>query len=306
VNGYLIIFGAMFSGIPMMMLAAIIFGNGAPQGFARIVFIALPSLFIAIGLTCIWYGIFGRLGSTLILARDGRLTTIRKFFLIAMPKTVDVKPGDRLRVVTARQRASALAGLKRVVIVRTGAGDIDIIDGVDEPVARQAAEKLSAELGLAVETSAQSGSDDPGGEESDPVVVAPIDRTERQRDVALDSTALYHRWKATVLVAVIIDAIISGVAVTLFATGVLSLRNFVPLLFVGIFGIVALIATAVAVRHAMIAMRLEPPMVTLSVSPLLLGESFEMEYRQKLKSPCRIEGVSARLFLKETAQYRRG
>lgn len=76
--------------------------------------------------------------------------------------------------------------------------------------------------------------------------------------------------------------------------------------FGGFFFLVGAVLTTVGVHRLMAEAKLGRPTVRISVSPLLLGESFSLAYHQPVKGGGCHDGVTATLQMTEQATYRRG
>lgn len=77
-------------------------------------------------------------------------------------------------------------------------------------------------------------------------------------------------------------------------------------LVIGLFLVIGLVLIVSTIAMAMARMKLSPPELSISVHPLRLGESFEVEFRQLAKRPVHIEQVVVKLVCRESATYTRG
>ena len=295
-------FGLFFGGIPLLMMVVLLVGNNGPGLVGRLAIAAFLSLFVLVGGSIFFFGLTGSFGSRSLLLRRGRITKVFRIFVMKIPVEVEVEPSDTVRIMAARTTQDALSGLVRIVLDRSDGPDIDLVERVEESAARAIVDRIRTEVDVAVATESEEDVD--ASEPVDDVAVAPVDREERRSDVVLEAEQGYGHWRGLLVAAVIVDSIMTTVFVVLFLTG--AVESFVLWMFLGAFVLVAMVLTTVAVRHALVAMKLGPAQVTLSVTPLLLGETFSISYEQQVKSSCDVESVRVRLFLKETARYRRG
>lgn len=74
----------------------------------------------------------------------------------------------------------------------------------------------------------------------------------------------------------------------------------------GIFLLIGLVCIGGAIKNFLAGMRLEPPSITISQSPLYLGETFSAEIIQRVKQTATINSVTVTLICREWAQYTQG
>lgn len=74
----------------------------------------------------------------------------------------------------------------------------------------------------------------------------------------------------------------------------------------GIFFLVGLVCAGGAVKAILAASLLDPPSVTISQSPLYLGEFFTAEVVQRVKKAATIQSVTVTLLCREWVQYTQG
>lgn len=123
----------------------------------------------------------------------------------------------------------------------------------------------------------------------------------RSTDVTLAGESAASGFILLVVIGLLTGSIGGGVTWACFADG-----EWGGVAVGSIFALVGAICLAGATTKFLASMRLEPPSLTLSVSPLFLGESFHGELVQRVKKPASINAVTVTLICREWVQYTQG
>ncbi len=74
----------------------------------------------------------------------------------------------------------------------------------------------------------------------------------------------------------------------------------------GVFFLIGLVFIGGAIKMFLAGMRLDPPSITISNSPLYLGETFSAEIVQRVKQTATVQSVQVTLVCREWVQYTQG
>ncbi len=294
--------GAVFAGFALLF-ATIALTTGANQldWFAMVFLVPFLSLFVIVGVGIMIAGILLLMGRAVVRLEEGRLRAGKQWAFLSFFRSTTLEEGGQFKVAPGKSRQEALAGAMRVIYEVPLGDSFVVAEGLHVDDARQLAEALATETGSRfIDSTSEQAIDD---------TLAAIDEhdqrlAQRRKDVDLEPSTSRVAWRAFLLVGIAIDAVVVAIV-----GGTILRGNSPPLplwIFGGVFFLVGAGLTAAGIHRLMAEAKLGLPVVRISVSPLLLGESFSLVYRQPVKGSGVHEGVTATLRMTERATYRRG
>ncbi len=298
----LVPFGAVFAGTALVIgTTAIMLGGGQLNLFAILCPGFILSIFVLVGGGMIFAGLLDLSGTAVVEVAQRQLRAGKRFGPLSYSRKRPLSDGGAFKVVPGSTKREALAGSMRVVYQPPLGERFPVANGLSSSTARELAKGLADETDSRYVDTADAAAIDAG--------LAAMDEQDerlekRDRHVELEPSTSPAVWRGMLFVGLVIDTIVMALFVgALLQNGGPPL----PLLIVG--GIFFVIGTALlgsAVHRMMAEKKLGPPIVRVSVFPLLLGESFQVEFRQPVKGTGRHEGVTMTLAMTEKATYRRG
>jgi hypothetical protein len=120
-----------------------------------------------------------------------------------------------------------------------------------------------------------------------------------------DTTLVGQSASSGAIVLIVLGLVFGGIGVGVCWSG-LSDGETAGVIFGGIFVLIGLLCGGGAVKKMLAAMKLEPPSITISVSPLYLGETLRGELVQRVKKPANINSVTVTLVCREWVEYTQG
>ncbi len=298
----LIPFGAVFAGFALLFgIFAFVFGANQLDWFAIAFIVPFLSIFVLVGTGIMIAGILSWAGRAVVRLEEGRLRAGRQWAFFSFSRSTTLEEGGQFKVAPGKSRQEALAGAMRVIYEVPLSDSFVVAEGLHVDDARRLAEALATETGSRfIDSTSEQAVDD---------TLATMDEhdqrlAQRRKGVELEPSTSHVAWRAFLLVGMAMDAVVVAIV------GGTILRGNSPSLpmwiFGGVFFLVGAGLTAAGIHRLMAEAKLGSPVVRISVSPLLLGESFSLAYRQPVKGGGVHEGVTVTLRMTERATYRRG
>lgn len=290
---FMLLFGSFFGGIPLVMWVGIMFFDDDMSGWAKLGVSAFLSNFFLVGSIFISSGLLGLFGKMTVTLGPDAIAAGHRFGPFRWQKRVTFSQRDGFfKVLPATNQKSALAGVMRIVFHTADGESQPLLSGISEAAANELVAEIEQETGIRKGSTVEVAAD-------------PQDQiSNRDHDVALNISGVVFPWKVMLVICMLLDSIIATIGLVLFFSGV-----DVPFPVWIVMGMTILIASGVltfAIHRGMARMKLGPPTLTISVHPLLLGESFHLQFRQPVKSTGQCAGVIGTLVMEESARYRAG
>ncbi|MBI1903639.1 MAG: PH domain-containing protein [Planctomycetia bacterium] len=289
-----ILFGCGFMVPPLMVLGMANQAQPGQGGWMAVLF-AIP--FLAVGLIAVCISLtvmFGRTYATIddqVLLLQFGLGPLR--FWRRVPLT-NIKA-----VMLAPTAGKRLSGSADVSLTLADGKTFPMAQGLAPDYLRPIAEDLAARCPLTLDDRTRRAAADA---DAGPIVPRPPATIFRRENVVLTPAASSGNWLGLLIFAVIWNGISWTIAVVIFTQE----AGVCPILFISLFLLVGLLAAAGTAAKMLAMSRFHPPVVTVSVQPLFLGEPFICQVVQRAKKLVQIDRINLKLICRESATYRSG
>ncbi|MDA7979764.1 MAG: hypothetical protein MPJ50_13435 [Pirellulales bacterium] len=294
----LAVFGAVFGGFALLwMVMALTITFAADNAFAQICFPAFGLPFLAVGGGMFVYGMgMSRSQAIIEITADSLVVTDGWGPLRRSRK----RPKQMIAALSVRSHlATQTAGGCLIEAKTAKNGSFRFAKGYSQGLLVPVAEDLLTKL----EVAPSAGTDAPRVSVMVSTAGMPHVPEPRPRDVVLSRAASGMGGLALLVFAIVWNGIVGVVGSILFMQdGVGSW----PLLIVSVFGVVGLLILAGSIHKLLAQSRIHPPVIALSTSPVLLGESVTGRFSQTPKRGIKINKISVKIICRESATYTHG
>ncbi len=301
-------FGAVFGGFALFwMTMAIVLTFAADDLFFRFCFPLFGIPFLLIGTAMFAYGMNMTRGQATIELSADELTVTDGWGIFRCRKSRG-KHSIAEIVVRSNDSAQAAAGCMLSAKIADG-GRFRFAKGYSQGLLVLVAEDLLSRLGIAP-TSNPVPADGASGDERisrvkvllSPTGIPPVP-SPRPHDVMLPNSGGQMGGIVLLIFAIIWNGIVAAIGTVFFLN---EGWDFWPLLILGVFAFFGLFLLFGAIHKLLAQSRMHPPAISLSVSPVLVGEKVTARFVQAPKRGVKINRVTVRVICRESATYTHG
>jgi hypothetical protein len=289
-----LLFGCGFLVPPLMVLGVAQQGQAGPGGWMAVLF-ALP--FLAVGLVAVCVALLVMFGHSYAAIEDQVL--ILRFGVGPLRFWRRVPLATITGVMLAPAAGKWLSGNADLAVIRADGKRVPVAQGLPPDYLRPIAHDLAARCQLTLDDRTRSAAHVAAGE---PLVPRPPAAVVRRENVVLTPAAGSAGWIGLLIFALIWNGVAWPIAIVIITQD----AGVCPILFISVFLLAGLALAAGAVAKILAMSRFHPPVVTVSVQPLFLGEPFVCQVVQRAKKPVQINRINLKLICRESATYRSG